>query len=76
MALYLTLKEIWRNKSRYLTFSLVIALITILVLFIAGLGEDWPPRTKNSSKKLMVSSSFSRKTLNFRPRPAGSPAPN
>jgi len=36
---YLALKEIWRNKGRFLLFSLVIALITLLVLFIAGLGE-------------------------------------
>ena len=39
MALYLSYKEIWRNKSRFILFSLVIALITFLVLFIAGLGE-------------------------------------
>jgi putative ABC transport system permease protein len=39
MALYLSFKEIWRNKSRFFLFSLVIALITFLVLFIAALGE-------------------------------------
>jgi len=39
MALYLSFKEIWRNKGRFLLFSLVIALITFLVLFIAALGE-------------------------------------
>ncbi len=39
MALYLSFKEIWRNKSRFTLFSLVIALITFLVLFIAALGE-------------------------------------
>jgi putative ABC transport system permease protein len=38
-ALYLTLKEIWRNRGRFFLFSLVIALITILVLFIAALGD-------------------------------------
>lgn len=32
---YLTFKEIWRNRGRFFLFSLVIALITILVLFIA-----------------------------------------
>jgi putative ABC transport system permease protein len=32
-------KEIWRNRGRFLLFSLVIALITLLVLFIAALGE-------------------------------------
>lgn len=36
---YLALKEIWRNRSRFLLVSLVIALITLLVLFIAALGE-------------------------------------
>lgn len=39
MALYLSFKEIWRNKGRFFLFSLVIALITFLVLFIAALGE-------------------------------------
>lgn len=36
---YLALKEVWRNRSRFLLVSLVIALITLLVLFIAALGE-------------------------------------
>ncbi len=36
---YLAFKEIWRNRSRFLLVSLVIALITLLVLFIAALGE-------------------------------------
>lgn len=36
---YLTLKEIWRNRGRFLLFSLVIALITVLVLFIAALAD-------------------------------------
>ena len=39
MALYLAFKEVWRNKGRFFLFSLVIALITTLVLFIAGLAE-------------------------------------
>lgn len=38
MAFYLALKEIWRNRGRFLLFSLVIALITTLVLFIAALA--------------------------------------
>lgn len=38
MSFYLALKEIWRLRGRYLLFSLVIALITILVLFIAALA--------------------------------------
>ena len=39
LAAYLALKEIWRNKGRFLLISLVTALITLLVLFIAALGE-------------------------------------
>ena len=39
LAFYLALKEIFRNKGRFLLVSLVIALITLLVLFIAALGE-------------------------------------
>jgi len=38
-AIHLALKEVWRNRGRFLLFSLVVALITILVLFVAGLGE-------------------------------------
>ena len=52
MALYLTLKEIWRNKGRYLTFSIVIALITVLVLFIAGLGEGLANANKEFIEKM------------------------
>jgi putative ABC transport system permease protein len=36
---YLAVKEIWRNRGRFLLVSLVIGLITLLVLFIAALGE-------------------------------------
>jgi putative ABC transport system permease protein len=36
---FLAIKEIWRNRGRFLLVSLVIALITLLVLFIAALGE-------------------------------------
>lgn len=39
LAFYLALKEVWRNRGRFLLVSLVIALITLLVLFIAALGE-------------------------------------
>ncbi len=38
LALYLSLKELWRQRGRFLLFSLVIALITVLVLFITALG--------------------------------------
>ena len=39
LAGYLAVKEVWRNRGRFLMVSLVIALITLLVLFIAALGE-------------------------------------
>ncbi len=39
MGAYLAFKELWRSKGRYLLVSLVVALITTLVLFIAGLAE-------------------------------------
>lgn len=39
MSFYLALKEIWRHRGRYLLISMVIALITTLVLFVAGLAE-------------------------------------
>ncbi len=38
LAIYLALKEVLRNRGRFLLVSLVIALITLLVLFIAALG--------------------------------------
>lgn len=39
MGAYLAFKELWRNKGRFLLVSMVIALITMLVLFVAGLAE-------------------------------------
>jgi putative ABC transport system permease protein len=39
LATYLAVKEVIRNKGRFLLVALVIALITLLVLFIAALGE-------------------------------------
>lgn len=39
LAFYLALKEVLRNVGRFFLVSLVIALITLLVLFIAALGE-------------------------------------
>ena len=39
LAFYLALKVVFRNKGRFLLVSMVIALITLLVLFIAALGE-------------------------------------
>jgi len=37
-AFHLALKETWRNRGRFLLFSLVVTLITVLVLFVAALG--------------------------------------
>src|SRR5512133_3929271 len=39
MGFYLAIKDVWRNRGRFLLISLVIALITTLVLFIAALAE-------------------------------------
>jgi putative ABC transport system permease protein len=39
LAFYLAIKEVIRNRGRFLLVSMVIALITLLVLFIAALGE-------------------------------------
>ncbi|NMC52289.1 MAG: ABC transporter permease [Chloroflexi bacterium] len=52
MGLYLAIKEIWRNRTRFLLFSLVIALITILVLFIAALAVGLANANKEYLDKL------------------------
>ena len=52
---YLALKEIWRNKGRFLLVSLVIALITLLVLFIAALGEGLANANREYLSKLDAS---------------------
>lgn len=39
LSFYLAVKEILRHKGRFFLVSLVIALITLLVLFVAALGE-------------------------------------
>ncbi|MGD8633731.1 MAG: ABC transporter permease [Anaerolineales bacterium] len=52
MAVYLGFKEVWRNRGRFFLFSLVIALIAILVLFTAGLGEGLASANKEYLEKL------------------------
>jgi putative ABC transport system permease protein len=52
MSIYLSFKEIWRNKGRFLLFSMVIALITTLVLFIAGLAEGLATANREYLSKL------------------------
>jgi len=52
MGFYLASKEVWRNKGRYILFSMVIALITVLVLFIAALAEGLGLANKEYLDKL------------------------
>ena len=52
MAFYLAFKEVWRNRGRFFLFSLVIALITTLVLFIAALSEGLATANKQFLVKL------------------------
>lgn len=52
MAFYLAFKEVWRNRGRFFLFSMVIALITTLVLFIAGLAEGLAFANKEYLSKL------------------------
>lgn len=52
MALYLAFKEVWRNRGRFFLFSMVIALITALVLFIAALAEGLAASNKEYLSKL------------------------
>ena len=51
-AIYLALKELWRNQARFLLFSLVVALITLLILFVAGLGEGLGSGNREYLEKL------------------------
>ncbi len=52
MPFYLAIKEIWRGRSRYILFSLVIALITVLVLFVAALAEGLGAGNREYIEKL------------------------
>jgi putative ABC transport system permease protein len=49
---YLALKEMWRNRGRFFLVSLVIALITLLVIFLAGLSEGLGAGNKEYLSKL------------------------
>jgi len=51
-AIHLALKEIWRNKGRFLLFSLVIALIAVLILFVAALSEGLGSGNREYLEKL------------------------
>ncbi len=52
MAFYLAIKEIWRTRGRFLLFSGVIALITMLVLFVAALAEGLGSGNRQYIEKL------------------------
>jgi len=52
MAFFLAFMEVWRNKGRYFLFGMVIALITTLVLFIAGLAQGLSNANKEYLSKL------------------------
>jgi putative ABC transport system permease protein len=52
MALFLSVKEVWRNKGRFFLFALVIALITTLVLFVAALAEGLAQANREYLQKL------------------------
>jgi putative ABC transport system permease protein len=52
MSFYLAFKELWRNRGRFLLISLVIALITVLVLFVAALAEGLAIANKEYIEKL------------------------
>jgi len=49
---HLAFREIWRNRGRFLLFSLVIALITVLILFIAALGQGLGAGNREYIEKL------------------------
>ena len=51
-AIHLAFREIWRNRGRFLLFSMVVALITVLVLFIAALGEGLGSGNREYLEKL------------------------
>lgn len=52
MPIYLALQEIYYSKGRFLLISMVVALITTLVLFIAGLAEGLAAANKEYIEKL------------------------
>jgi len=51
-SIYVATKEIWRHRGRFFLLSLVIALITLLVLFIAALGEGLANGNRQYLKQL------------------------
>ncbi len=52
MPFYLAFKEIWHNRGRFFLISLIVALITTLVLFIAALAEGLGDGNREYIEKL------------------------
>src|SRR4051794_17774278 len=52
LALYLALKEMWHNRTRFILIGLIVALITTLVLFIAALAEGLGSGNREYIEKL------------------------
>ena len=52
MAIYLSFKELWHNKGRFLLIASIVALITTLVLFIAALAEGLGDGNREYLEKL------------------------
>ena len=52
VGLYLAGREVWRNRARFATFAGVIALITVLILFVAALGEGLGSGNREFLEKL------------------------
>ncbi len=52
MAFFLSFKEIWHSKGRYLLIAMIVALITTLVLFIAALSEGLGSGNREYLEKL------------------------
>jgi len=67
MAFYLALKEVWRNRGRFFLFSLVIALITTLVLFIAALSEGLALANKEYLEKIDAELLIFQKNVDLSP---------
>lgn len=55
LSLYLTFKEVWRNRWRFAAIAAVTALITTLVLFVAALAEGLGTGNREYISKLDAS---------------------
>jgi len=67
MAVFLAIKEVWRNRGRFFLFSLVIALITTLVLFIAALSEGLALANKEYLEKIEADLLVFQKNVDLSP---------